>query len=64
MRPIVDDFIKMYRRIAGSLIGKPIVGEELETIFQQLLFRLSEGGIPSYRKVNTRTLWNVLEQKL
>ena len=45
MRPIVDDFIKMYRRIAGSLIGKPIVGEELETIFQQLLFRLSEGGI-------------------
>ena len=29
----------------SSLIGKPIVGEELETIFQQLLFRLSEGGI-------------------
>ena len=45
MRPIVDDFIQMYRRIAGSLIGKPINGEELETIFQQLLFRLSEGGI-------------------
>ena len=35
----------MYRRIAGSLNGIPIVGGGLETNFQQLLFRLSEGGI-------------------